>query len=170
MRTSIRINIASQRLTLTEAGRVTHDYPVSTGLKGYGCEMGSYQTPVGLHRIKLRIGEGLPLGTVFARRRPTGEVFSPDLGESAPARDWILTRILWLEGAEPGRNRGGNVDTLRRYVYIHGTPDEGMKNAPSSHGCIRMFNTDIIELFSRVSAGTPVLLVADGLCNAAPDA
>ena len=161
----VRIDIANQRLTLTEDGHVVRAYPVSTGAKGHGCEAGSCQTPTGLHRIKLKVGEGQPLGAVFASRRPTGEVFSANLRGAAPERDWILTRILWLEGLEPGRNRGGNVDTLRRYIYIHGTPDDGMDNPPSSHGCIRMFNADIIDLFSRVSAGTPVFIEPNGLGN-----
>ena len=158
--TCIRIDVARQRLTLGEGVRVAHEYPVSTGAKGLGCEAGSFRTPTGLHRIKLKIGEGQPLGAVFAGRRPTGEVFSPKLREAAPSRDWILTRILWLEGLEPGRNRGGAVDTLRRYIYIHGTPDDGMDDPPSSHGCVRMFNSDIVDLFSRVSVGTPVLIEA----------
>lgn len=159
---SIRIDIASQRLVLLESGLLVRDYPVSTGANGHGCEAGSYRTPIGLHRIKLKIGEGQPPGAVFIGRRPTGEVFCPALRDAAPGRDWILTRILWLQGLEPGRNRGQNVDTLRRYIYIHGTPDEGMGQRPSSHGCIRMFNGDVVELFSRVSAGTPVLIEAGG--------
>jgi L,D-transpeptidase YbiS len=159
--TFIRIDIASQRLTLVEAGRAALECPVSTGAKGHGCEAGSYQTPTGLHRIKLKVGEGQPLGAVFASRRSTGEVFSPTLRDSAQDRDWILTRILWLEGLEPGRNRGGSVDTLRRFIYIH----DGMDNPPSSHGCVRMFNSHIINLFSRVSVGTPVLIEASGLSS-----
>jgi L,D-transpeptidase YbiS len=156
--TFIHVNMASQRLVLTDNGRVVCDYPVSTAANGDGCESGSYKTPTGLHRIKLKIGEGQPPGTVFSRRRATGEICSSENCAAAPARDWILTRILWLDGLEPGRNRGGNVDTLRRYIYIHGTPDEGMINPPASHGCIRMFNADIVDLFSRVSIGTRVLI------------
>jgi L,D-transpeptidase YbiS len=166
----IRIDIASQRLALTEDGKVSREYPVSTGANGHGCEAGSYRTPTGLHRIKLKVGDGQPLGAVFSGRRPTGEVFSSSLRDAAPGRDWILTRILWLEGLEPGRNRGGNLDTLRRYIYIHGTPVDGMDNPPASHGCIRMFNTHIVELFSRVSVGTPVLIEASVLSNAASEA
>lgn len=161
--TCVRIDIGEQRLSLVHAGHVVRTYPVSTGAKGHGCEIGSFKTPTGLHRIKLKVGEGQPLGAVFVSRRPTGEVFPSTLLSAAPGRDWILTRILWLEGLEPGRNRGGNVDTLRRYVYIHGTPDDGMVNPPSSHGCIRMFNADIVDLFSHVSVGTPVLIEAEGL-------
>ena len=167
---SIRINIASQRLSLTEDGQLLCEYPVSTGANGHGCEAGSYKTPTGLHRIKLKIGDGQPLGAVFSSRRPTGEVFSSRLCAVAPERDWILTRILWLEGLEPGRNRGRNLDTLRRYIYIHGTPDDGMKNPPSSHGCVRMFNEHLVELFSRVSVGTLVHIETNSLCNAASEA
>lgn len=165
--TFIRIDIANQRLVLLEGGLVVREYPVSTGAKGHGCEAGSYQTPTGLHRIRLKIGEGQPLGSVFTGRRPTGEVFSLSLRDAAPERDWILTRILWLEGLEPGGNRGENVDTLRRYIYIHGTPDEGMRNPPSSHGCIRMSNAHVVDLFSRVSVGTSVLIAATSSSNAA---
>jgi lipoprotein-anchoring transpeptidase ErfK/SrfK len=159
--TDIRIDISTQQLTLIERGLVARQYPVSTAAKGHGCEAGSYRTPIGLHRIILKVGEGQPLGAVFVSRRPTGEVFSSSLREASRERDWILTRILWLDGLEPGRNRGGNVDTLRRHIYIHGTPDEGMNDPPSSHGCIRMFNSDIMDLFARVPAGTTVLIEAN---------
>jgi len=160
--TVVHVDIASQKLCLTENGRVVREYAVSTGANGHGCESGSYKTPTGLHRIRLKIGEGQPLGAVFSRRRPTGEIYSPAIDAAAPERDWILTRILWLEGLERGRNRGGNLDTLRRYIYIHGTPDGGMSNPPSSHGCIRMYNADIAELFARVSTGTHVLIETGG--------
>jgi lipoprotein-anchoring transpeptidase ErfK/SrfK len=159
--TYISIDISTQQLTLIERGLVARHYPVSTAAKGHGCEAGSYRTPIGLHRIKLKVGEGQPLGAVFVSRRPTGEVFSSRLREASRERDWILTRILWLDGLEPGRNRGGNVDTLRRHIYIHGTPDEGMNDPPSSHGCVRMFNSDIMDLFARVPAGTTVLIEAN---------
>lgn len=154
----IHIDIAHQRLTLALNGQIVREYPVSTGAAGHGCETGSYRTPTGLHRIKIKIGEGLPRGTVFKRRRPTGEVFPSSLRGMAPDRDWILSRILWLDGLEPGHNRGGSTDTLRRYIYIHGTPDDGMDRAPSSHGCVRMYNAHIIELFDYVSTGTVVLI------------
>jgi L,D-transpeptidase YbiS len=161
-RCAIRVDIQRQTLSLIWEGEAVVDYPVSTGANGHGCEAGSYKTPIGWHRIKLKIGEGQPAGTVFVRRRPTGEVFTPALGRVAPSRDWILTRILWLDGLEPRLNRGEGVDTLRRFIYIHGTPDECMANARSSHGCVRMFNADVIDLFSRVEVGTRVLISADG--------
>lgn len=104
------------------------------------------------------IGKGCPPDTVFVGRRPTGEIYSPSLREASPGRDWILTRILWLSGLEPGRNRLGNVDTMRRYIYIHGSPDDVAMGVPGSHGCVRMRNSDIIELFDMVEAGTRVLI------------
>jgi len=96
------------------------------------------------------------VNTVFVGRRPTGEVYTPQLGREFPGRDWMLTRLLWLSGCEPGLNRLGDVDTMRRYIYIHGSPDSVEMGAPGSIGCIRMRNSDVIELFNLVEAGTPV--------------
>ncbi|CAM3861271.1 L,D-transpeptidase-like protein [Kerstersia gyiorum] len=157
----VHVDIANQLLRYVEKGKVVCTYPVSTGARGGGCEFGSYKTPIGLHRIKMKIGDGQPVGTVFFSRRVTGEIYPKEIHDATPDRDWILTRILWLDGLERNRNRSGNVDTLRRYIYIHGTPDEGMLRPPSSHGCIRMYNTDIVELFSLVSVGTQVLIDTD---------
>ena len=131
-------------------------FAVSTAARGAGCTNGSYCTPTGLHRIRLKIGAGHAPGTVFVGRRPTGEVLTPGLRERHPGRDWILTRILWLEGVQPGINRGGDVDTLRRFVYIHGTADEARIGQPASHGCVRMRNDDIVRLFDAVACGTRV--------------
>lgn len=128
-------------------------YPVSTAANGAGCTSGSYCTPLGRHRVKLKIGQGCPPGAVFVGRRASGEVFCESLHTSFPHRDWILSRILWLEGLESGVNRGGRVDTLRRFIYIHGTADEARIGTPVSHGCIRMRNEDMIELFDLVSSG-----------------
>jgi lipoprotein-anchoring transpeptidase ErfK/SrfK len=152
----ILIDIRSQTLELAEESRVLRRYPVSTALNGPGEREGSGCTPRGQHRVRIRIGAGSPEGTVFVGRRPTGEVYDADLGEQYPERDWVLTRILWLTGLEPGRNRGGNVDTLRRFIYIHGCPDTEPMGVPRSHGCIRMRNADLIELFDLVAAGMPV--------------
>lgn len=155
----IEVSIAQQTLTLLDAsGRVLVQYPVSTAAKGAGEQMGSYQTPRGKHRIRARIGNGLPLGAVLRGRRPTGEICTPELMAAQPGKDWILTRILWLCGEELGFNRGGQVDTMRRYVYIHGTPDSTPLGVPGSHGCIRMRNADLVALFDRVPLGTPVLI------------
>lgn len=155
----IEVSIGRQTLTLLDAsGQVLVQYPVSTAAKGAGEQMGSYQTPRGKHRIRARIGNGLPLGAVLRGRRPTGEICTPELMAAQPGKDWILTRILWLCGEEPGFNRGGQVDTMRRYVYIHGTPDSTPLGVPGSHGCIRMRNADLVALFDRVPVGTPVLI------------
>lgn len=157
---SIIISIAQQTLTLEQDGSVLATWPVSTALKGAGNQQGSFQTPLGLHRIRAKIGAGQPLNTVFRGRRPTGEIFDARLANEFPGRDWILTRILWLCGEERGVNRGGNVDSQRRYIYIHGTPDFEPMGEPRSHGCIRMRNRDVAELFDRVPVGTSVLITS----------
>lgn len=120
---------------------------------------GSLQTPRGWHVIRAKIGDGAPVNTVFVGRRPTGEIYSPELAKQYDARDWILTRILWLSGLEVNKNRLGSVDTMRRYIYIHGTPDEVPMGVVGSHGCIRMRNSDMIALFNRIPVGTKVLIV-----------
>lgn len=154
----LQVMLDDQRLQLIERDLVRLEYPVSTGAAGAGERDGSGCTPRGWHRIRIRIGAGCPLNTVFVGRRPTGEIYSSELAASAPGRDWILTRILWLTGLESGCNRGGAVDTLRRYIYIHGCPDSEPMGAPASHGCIRMRNADLVELFDQVDAGLPVLI------------
>lgn len=156
----LRISLADQELELLDdAGTVLRRYPVSTAANGAGEAAGSYRTPRGQHIVRARIGADQPLNTVFAGRRPTGEIYTPEQGEAQPQRDWILTRILWLSGTEPGFNRLGNCDTMRRYIYIHGTPDENFEQAPRSHGCIRMRNADLVELFDAVPPCTPVEIV-----------
>jgi lipoprotein-anchoring transpeptidase ErfK/SrfK len=125
-------------------------YPVSTAKNGAGEKNGSFCTPRGRHIVRAKIGAGQPLNTVFVRRRPTGELWSPDLHAQYPGRDWMLTRLLWLSGCEVGKNRLGDVDTMRRYIYIHGAPDSAEMGRPGSIGCIRMRNRDIVELFDRV--------------------
>jgi lipoprotein-anchoring transpeptidase ErfK/SrfK len=155
------ISIATQRLSLIENGRIVKTYPVSTAKNGPGERKGSECTPRGWHCIRAKIGEGRPIYTVFKGRRPTGEIYSPELGSLYPERDWILTRILWLGGLEPGKNRYRDVDSTWRYIYIHGTPDEGMQGHPESHGCIRMFNADVLELFDRIEAGVKVYIHED---------
>lgn len=155
-RQQIRIDIGSQTLELLEGARVVARFPVSTSARGAGEREGTEQTPRGLHEVRAKIGAGAPEGAVFEGRRPTGEICSEELMREHPGRDWILTRILWLRGLESGRNRSGHVDSMRRYIYIHGTPDEGALGSPASHGCIRMSNADVVELFDRVAIGTPV--------------
>ncbi len=155
----ISISIAEQLLELRTADdEVVRGYPVSTALNGPGEHSGSGCTPRGEHYIRARMGDGCPLNTVFRGRRPTGEVYSSELARAHPERDWILTRILWLCGREWGRNRGPGVDTFRRFIYIHGTPDTEPMGEALSHGCIRMRNRDIAELFERVPAGTRVVI------------
>ncbi len=155
---TLHISIASQRLQLRAGDRVRHEYPVSTARNGAGETDGSGCTPRGWHVIRIKIGAGCAPDTVFVGRRPTGEIYTPALRAQFPDRDWILTRILWLSGSEPGRNRGGKVDTLRRYIYIHGCPDDVAMGTAGSHGCIRMRNSDLIELFDQVTTGQRVLI------------
>jgi lipoprotein-anchoring transpeptidase ErfK/SrfK len=156
----IRISIAAQALTLLDdAGKVARTYPVSTARNGPGERPGSHCTPRGRHVVRAKIGAGMPPDTVFVGRRPTGEVWTPALAAEHPGRDWILTRILWLSGCQVGFNRLGDVDTMRRYIYIHGCPDTVPMGVPGSLGCVRMRNADLVELFDRVPAGTPVEIV-----------
>ena len=152
----IRIDGARQELTLLDGQRVVKRYRVSTAKNGFGEKNGSFCTPRGRHIVRAKIGAGQPLNSVFVRRRPTGEIWSPELHARYPGRDWILTRILWLSGCEPGRNRLGDVDTMRRYIYIHGSHDLAEMGKPGSIGCIRMKSTDIVELFELVPPYTPV--------------
>lgn len=158
VKTVIVIRIADQTLSYTDPAGKTHEYPVSTSKHGVGEQNGSLQTPRGRHEIRAKIGADCPVGTVFVGRRATGEIYSDALARENPDRDWILTRILWLSGMEPGHNRHGNVDTMRRYIYIHGMPDSEPSGEPGSIGCIRMRNDDIVDLFDRVAVGTNVLI------------
>ena len=147
----ININIKLQLLDLVDYnGNCLKHYLISSAKNGVGELNGSFCTPRGRHIIRAKIGAGQPLNAVFIERRPTGEVYSPELAGRSPGRDWILTRILWLSGCEPGFNRLGKVDTMRRAIYIHGSPDTAEMGKPGSHGCIRMRNQDIVELFDLV--------------------
>jgi hypothetical protein len=156
MTSSVRVDLASQKLLLLEEGYIIARYDISSAANGVGTAPGSECTPAGDHRIRLKIGEGCPLNTVFVGRRPTGEIFSEELAKAYPDRDWILTRILWLTGVEPAVNRFGACDTLKRFIYIHGTAEEELLGQPVSHGCIRMGNSDMIELYNAVSNNTLV--------------
>ena len=156
----IRISLRRQFLELfDDASGLLRQYAVSTSKNGAGEQRDSDCTPRGKHIIRAKIGAGLPLNAVFVGRRPTGEVYTSELGERYPGRDWILTRILWLSGCEPGFNRLRQVDTMRRFIYIHGTSDEQRIGKSVSHGCIRMHNRDMVELFDQVAPGTPVDIV-----------
>jgi len=153
----IEISIPRQQLSLlSDEGRELKRYTVSTSRNGPGEVRGSLCTPRGRHIVRAKIGAGCPLNTVFVERRSIGEIWTPDLGRRFPARDWILTRIMWLSGCEPGRNRLGEVDTMRRYIYIHGSPASVEMGKPGSIGCIRMRNADIVDLFDLTAVGTPV--------------
>ena len=155
----IEIDTGKQELVLRdEKGEAVKTYSVSTAKKGVGEKNGSLCTPRGRHLVRAKIGAGQPLNTVFVRRRPTGEIWSPELDARYPGRDWILTRILWLSGCEPGHNRLGEVDTMRRYIYIHGSPDSAEMGKPGSIGCVRMRNRDIVELFELIPPYTAVEL------------
>ncbi len=156
----LHVSLARQLLEWRDGPAVIDHWPVSTAKNGPGELRGSECTPRGWHRIRARIGAGLPAGTVFRGRRPTGEIYDQALEARYPGRDWILTRILWLGGLEPGFNRYGAVDTTWRYVYLHGSPDHGVTGIPASHGCIRMTSADILNLFDRVRTGMRVYIEA----------
>ena len=155
----IEVNVPSQTLIVHDPrGQEIMRFRVATARNGVGERLGSEQTPRGEHYIRAKIGAGQPANAVFISRRPTGETYSPALRTAFPERDWILTRILWLCGLERGKNRLGKVDTMRRYIYIHGCPDDDPMGSPSSRGCVKMRNGDIIRLFDRVPVGTRVTI------------
>lgn len=154
----LRIDLRRQRLDLIAREVCQTSYPVSTAAAGAGEQTDSGKTPRGWHCIRAMIGAGAPIGAVFVGRRLTGEIYSPELATAHPDRDWILTRIMWLSGLEPGFNRLGEVDTMRRFIYIHGCPDSEPMGIPVSHGCIRMRNMDVVALFDQITPGTPVLI------------
>ena len=154
----IEVNLAQQQLMLFENDIEIRRYSISSALNGPGEQNGSGCTPRGEHKIRMKIGEGCAVNTVFQGRRVTGEIYTPQLAQQFPDRDWILSRIIWLTGTQSGINRGGEVDTLRRYIYLHGCPDSEPMGQPRSHGCIRMRNADIIDLFDQVEKQMPVLI------------
>lgn len=158
----IHISIAAQTLTLLNAdNELLAQFPVSTAANGVGCDKNSGCTPLGAHVIRAKIGGDAPPNAVFVGRRQTGEICTSALMDAFPDRDWILTRILWLSGKEVGKNRLGNVDTMQRYVYIHGTPDSTDITVIGSHGCVRMRNADIMTLFNMVPTGVAVQIDND---------
>ncbi len=156
----INVSIAEQRLRLLRDGELLMDTRISTARNGPGELAGSECTPRGWHTVRAKVGAGCAANTVFRGRRPTGELYSPQLRGLYPERDWILTRILWLSGLEVGKNRLGRVDTMRRYIYIHGCPDEDPMGIPTSHGCVKVRNAELLELFDLVPVGTRVLIEA----------
>jgi lipoprotein-anchoring transpeptidase ErfK/SrfK len=158
---SLLIKIPKQTLSLYDGERLLQEFAVSTALKGVGEVINSEKTPRGWHEIYAKIGANCPMNTVFIHREPTGEIYNETLAQQYPQRDWILTRILWLKGLEKNKNLGGDVDTLQRFIYIHGCPDTMPMGVPLSHGCIRMRNTDVITLFDQVVVGTKILITEE---------
>ncbi len=155
----IEIDLSSQQMTAFLPNDEISCYPVSTAKNGAGEMLDSECTPRGLHRVSEKIGDGQPINSVFVGRIPTGEIYSEEFAKDQSQRDWILTRIIWLEGCEPGKNEGGKVDTKRRYIYIHGTPDTTPMRMPGSRGCIRMKNSDLIDLYEKIEIGTRINIV-----------
>lgn len=158
MSTKPKVIINTQTQTLFLDTLPPREYPVSTALNGVGEKQGSGCTPRGLHTVRALIGKSCPLNCVFVARRPSGEIYSSQLAKEFPERDWILTRIIWLSGMERGLNRMGEVDSFRRFIYIHGTPETEPMGIPESHGCIRMRNHDVVQLFDQLDAGDKVLI------------
>ena len=158
---SINLNQFRQKVKQLKNHQVNKSYLISTALKGIGQNKNSFQTPIGTHYIRAKIGKDLPPLSIFEARRPTGRIWNKEDAESYPNQDWVLSRILWLSGKELGVNRLGSLDTMQRFIYIHGTPDESQLGEPLSHGCIRMSNDDVIELFDLVFAGTIVHINAE---------
>ena len=154
----IEIDISVQRLRLCAGKKIVKEYVVSTAKNGPGELLDSECTPRGEHVIAEKIGAGCPANTVFVSRQATGERYATELRWQFPERDWIVTRILWLQGTEPGKNLGGNVDSHERFIYIHGSPDDVEMGRPGSRGCIRMRNADVIDLFDRIETGARVSL------------
>lgn len=151
----IHVSIRNQELRATIGGE-ERCFAVSTALNGAGEQQDSGCTPRGRHRVAEKIGDGAPIGSVFVGRKPTGEIYDEELAARSPERDWILSRILWLDGCEPGRNQGGEVDSKSRYIYIHGTNECEQLGTPVSHGCIRMANEDVLTLFDAIQEGDQV--------------
>jgi L,D-transpeptidase YbiS len=164
----IVVSIEQQRLQLREADTIVLDTAIATASNGPGEEAGSERTPRGWHKVRAKIGAGLEQNAVLVGRRPTGEIFSPALRQQFPDRDWILTRILWLSGLEPGKNRFGTVDTMRRYIYIHGCPDDDAMGIPSSHGCLKMRNAEVVALFDRIPISTLVWITESAIPDELP--
>ena len=161
MEYEIQISIQNKTLDLIniDSQKIVKSYVINTSKNGPGELAGSNCTPRGKHIIRAKIGANTPTNTIFKGRRPSGEIYKTGMRDEFPNRDWILTRILWLSGKELGKNRLGNVDTMRRYIYIHGCPDEYEMGKDSTIGCINMKNSDLIELFDLVPVYTPVLII-----------
>ncbi len=151
---AIIIDISEQQLLLVKNETVVKSYPISSSVYGIGNKAGSNQTPLGTHTISHKIGDGAEIGTVFKSRINTGKIAQIYQDRTDVEDDLVTTRIMWLQGMEPGINKGKGIDSHARYIYIHGTPEEGLIGEPASHGCIRMKNQDVVELFNLVPQGT----------------
>jgi len=156
MTNHIEISLEEQKLWLKNNDQILHEFSISTAKNGAGEMMGSECTPRGEHEVVDLIGADEPINSVFVGRKTTGEMYTPELRKTNPDRDWILSRIIRLGGCEAGRNNGGQCDTYDRLIYIHGTPDDVEMGKPGSHGCVRMRNEDLIDLFDQVSVGTKI--------------
>ena len=154
----IEVDISEQRLYLIENSLIKASYPISTSKYGEGSIENSFKTPLGEHSIKEMIGEEAEINTIFTSRINTKRSATIIDQFEDTDNDYVTSRIMWLDGEEEGFNKGGNVDSYRRYIYIHGTHEEGLIGTKASHGCIRMFNYDVIELFNLVNIGTKVLI------------
>lgn len=153
------VDATAQKMILVEQGKAVGEWVISTATKGLGSEKGSDKTPLGVHRIAEKIGAGAPLGAIFKSRQNTGQIVDILTAPGADSPDdYVTSRIMWLDGLEPGLNKGGNVDSKERFIYIHGTGEEGRLGTPASHGCIRMRNKDVIDLFERVDENTLVVI------------
>ncbi len=153
------VGIRRQRMYYFKNNQIVSSYPISTSSKGAGNLMGSYKTPTGLHQIAEKIGGNAPLGTLFINKKNTGKVVPVNKSEISIKKDEITSRVLSLKGLQQGINKGKKYDTFSRGIYIHGTSDEASIGRPSSHGCVRMKNDDIMELFDLLSVGTKVVLL-----------
>lgn len=153
------VSVKHQRLYLIVNDSTIRKYPISTAAKGIGSKMNSFKTPPGLHTISRKIGDNVPIGGLFQSRMYTGRQVKILTEKQKADGDYVTTRIMWLQGEEPGLNKGRSVDSYNRYIYIHGTAEEGYLGQPASHGCIRMKNTDVIELYNMIEEGTPILIL-----------
>jgi len=157
----VLVSVARQELYLVQNSKVTSTYRISTSKKGVGSTAGSDKTPPGIHRVKEKYGEGAKEGAIFKGRAYIGREAEIVTEPISVNTDDVTTRILWLEGLEPGKNKGEGIDSYKRYIYIHGTPEEGLIGTPASHGCIRMLNREVIEVFNKVPIGTLVVVLED---------
>ena len=157
---SIEIDISLQRLYLVDNSTIISSYPISSSKYGEGSKQNSFKTPLGSHMIKEMIGDQVPKNTIFISRINTQREAKIIHDQENSDNDYVTTRIMWLDGMEDGKNKGKGVDSYNRYIYIHGTHEEGLIGQKASHGCIRMFNSDVIELFNVVKKGTKVYIRA----------